>query len=210
MLIPFYNVAQVLQRTMEYNNARPMVLDQLRIMDALEEMSEYEKEEYQKNPTGLNAFLVPIKNKIRFEKATSIKFTNEEGVSTIYYDFDKSNDEIVIIKVTGPYSKLTVEEQKSKVMDAWGSILKAGKKEYGDVETFINTLKNNPGTDVNLSETKEEEQVEEQTTQTTKELSTIEKKQALENLRSELLQSNVDETEKTEVKEEQGPRLIKK
>ncbi len=210
MLIPFYNVAQVLQRTMEYNNARPMVLDQLRIMDALEEMSEYEKEEYQKNPTGLNAFLVPIKNKIRFEKATSIKFTNEEGVSTIYYDFDKSNDEIVIIKVTGPYSKLTVEEQKSKVMDVWGSILKAGKKEYGDVETFINTLKNNPGTDVNLSETKEEEQVEEQTTQTTKELSTTEKKQALENLRSELLQSNVDETEKTEVKEEQGPRLIKK
>lgn len=128
MLMPFYNVAQVLQRTMKYNNARPMVLDQLRIMDALEEMSEYEKKEYQKNPTGLNAFLVPIKNKLRFEKATLIKFTNEEGLSTIYYDFDKSNDEIVIIKVTGPYSRLTEEEQKRKVMDAWKSILKAEKK----------------------------------------------------------------------------------
>lgn len=83
---------------------------------------------------------------------------------------------------------------------------KSRKKEYGDVETFINTLKNNPGIDVNLSETKEE-QVEEQTSQTTKELSTTEKKQALENLKSELLQSNVEETE---TKEEQGPRLIKK
>lgn len=57
MLMPFYNVAQVLQRTMKYNNARPMVLDQLRIMDALEEMSEYEKEEYQKKSNRFKCFL---------------------------------------------------------------------------------------------------------------------------------------------------------
>lgn len=49
MLIPIFNIMQVFQRTVQYNNARPMILDQLNVMDALEEMSEIEKQEYQKN-----------------------------------------------------------------------------------------------------------------------------------------------------------------
>lgn len=49
MLIPIFNIMQVFQRTVQYNNIRPMIFDQLNVMDVLEEMSEIEKQEYQKN-----------------------------------------------------------------------------------------------------------------------------------------------------------------
>lgn len=62
MLIPIFNVMQVFQRTIQYNNVRPMILDQLSVIDALEEMTESEKAEYLKNPTGLNALVVPLKS----------------------------------------------------------------------------------------------------------------------------------------------------
>ena len=43
LLIPIFNIIQVFQRTVQYNNARSMILDQLNAMDALKEMSEIEK-----------------------------------------------------------------------------------------------------------------------------------------------------------------------
>lgn len=60
-LIPIFNIIQVFQRTIQYNNLRPTILDQLNAIDVLEEMLEIEKEEYSKNPTGLNALIIPIK-----------------------------------------------------------------------------------------------------------------------------------------------------
>ena len=47
-LIPIFNIIQVFQRTIQYNNLRPTILDQLNAIDVLEEMLEIEKEEYSK------------------------------------------------------------------------------------------------------------------------------------------------------------------
>lgn len=45
MIIPMFNLVQVLQKNIQYNNVRPIMLEQLRVVGALEEMSEFEKRE---------------------------------------------------------------------------------------------------------------------------------------------------------------------
>ena len=123
MLIPIFNIMQVFQRTVQYNNARPMILDQLNVMDALEEMSEIEKQEYQKKPTGLNALLIPLKAEIRISKAASIKIETDTEKSEIFYEMDDSLENITILKVNGDASRLTVDEQKKKVIEAWKNMV---------------------------------------------------------------------------------------
>ena len=144
MLIPIFNIMQVFQRTVQYNNARPMILDQLNVMDALEEMSEIENQEYQKKPTGLNALLIPLKDEIRISKAASIKIETDTEKSEIFYEMDDSLENITILKVNGDASRLTVDEQKKKVIEAWKNIVSAGMEKYGDKESFANALRNNP------------------------------------------------------------------
>lgn len=85
MLIPMLNIMQAFQRAVQYNNIRPMVLDQLRVTDTLEEMSEIEKEEYLRKPTGLNAFLVSLKFEIRLAKAEHITIQEENENSEIFF-----------------------------------------------------------------------------------------------------------------------------
>lgn len=186
MLIPIFNVMQVFQRTIQYNNVRPMILDQLSVIDALEEMSEIEKTEYLKNPTGLNALIVPLKTEIRLSKATSIKIDDGNDHSEIYYEMGESLDDITILKVSGSASRLTVEEQKKKVVEAWNTVVQAGMEKYGDAETFIDTLKSS--TNIDLSDSKENKKDEETTLLIPQELSISEQKQALESLKSELLE----------------------
>lgn len=189
MLIPIFNLLRVFQKAIQYNNIRPMILDQLRLIDALEEMSEIEKIEYLKNPTGLNALIVPLKTEIRLSKATSIKINDGNEHSEIYYEMGESLDDITILKATGLASRLTVEEQKKKVVEAWKTIVQAGMKKYGNAETFVNTLKSN--TSIDLNNSKEDDKKDEETTTTLpipQALSISEQKQALENLKSELLE----------------------
>lgn len=186
MLIPIFNVMQVFQRTIQYNNVRPMILDQLSVIDALEEMSEIEKTEYLKNPTGLNALIVPLKTEIRLSKATSIKINDGNNHSEIYYEMGESLDDITILKVSGSASRLTVEEQKKKVVDAWKTVVQAGIEKYGDKETLIDTLKSS--TSIDLSDSKEDKKDEETTSLIRQELSISDQKQALESLKSELLE----------------------
>ena len=185
MLIPIFNVMQVFQRTIQYNNVRPMILDQLSVIDALEEMSEIEKAEYLKKPTGLNALIVPLKTEIRLSKATSIKINDGNEHSEIYYEMGESLDDITILKVSGSASRLTVEEQKKKVVESWKTIVQAGMKKYGDPETFIDNLKSN--TDIDLRDSKEDKKEEETISSIPQKLSISEQKRALENLKRELL-----------------------
>lgn len=186
MLIPIFNVMQVFQRTIQYNNVRPMILDQLSVIDALEEMSEIEKTEYLKNPTGLNALIVPLKSEIRLSKATSLKINDGNDHSEIYYEMGESLDDITILKVSGSASRLTVEEQKEKVVEAWKTVVQAGMEKYGDAETLIDTLKSS--TSIDLSDSKEDKKDEETTSLIPQRLSISEQKQALESLKSELLE----------------------
>jgi len=142
ILIPIFNIMQVFQRTVQYNNVRPMILDQLNVMDALKEMSEMEKQEYQKKPTGLNALLIQLRAEIRISRAASIKIETDTEKSEIFYEMDDSLENITILKVNGDASRLTVDEQKKKVIETWKNIVSAGMEKYGDKESFANELTN--------------------------------------------------------------------
>ena len=184
MLIPIFNIIQVFERITKYNNIRPMLLDQLSIIDALEEMSEIEKQEYQKRPTGLNAILVPFKLEARIAKSDSVKIENDNEKSEIFYEIGDSLDDITILKVAGDASRLTEDEQKKKVIEVIKSSLSEEMEEYDDVENSTNTIKYSDDLDLkDNSDNKEEKNV------TSKQESRLSrKKQALEDLRNKLIE----------------------
>lgn len=183
MLIPIFNIIQVFERITKYNNIRPMLLDQLSIIDALEEMSEIEKQEYQKRPTGLNAILVPFKLEVRIAKADSVKIENDNEKSEIFYEIGDSLDDITILKVAGDAYRLTEAEQKKKVIEAIKSSLLAETEEYDDVENATNTIKDNDDLELKDIDNKEEQKV------TPKQESSLSRqKQALEDLKNKLIE----------------------
>lgn len=183
MLIPIFNIIQVFERITKYNNIRPMLLDQLSIIDALEEMSEIEKQEYQKRPTGLNAILVPFKLEARIAKADSVKIENDNEKSEIFYEIGDSLDDITILKVAGDAYRLTEAEQKKKVIEAIKSSLLAETEEYDDVENATNTIKDNDDLELKNTDNKEEQKV------TPKQESSLSRqKQALEDLKNKLIE----------------------
>lgn len=183
MLIPIFNIIQVFERITKYNNTRPMLLDQLSIIDALEEMSEIEKQEYQKRPTGLNAILVPFKLEVRIAKADSVKIENDNEKSEIFYEIGDSLDDITILKVAGDAYRLTEAEQKKKVIEAIKSSLLAETEEYDDVENATNTIKDNDDLELKDTDNKEEQKV------TPKQESSLSRqKQALEDLKNKLIE----------------------
>lgn len=183
MLIPIFNIIQVFERITKYNNIRPMLLDQLSIIDALEEMSEIEKQEYLKKPTGLNAILVPFKLEVRIAKADSVKIENDNEKSEIFYEIGDSLDDITILKVAGDAYRLTEAEQKKKVIEAIKSSLLAEMEEYDDVENATNTIKDNDDLELKNTDNKEEQKV------TPKQESSLSRqKQALEDLKNKLIE----------------------
>lgn len=189
MIIPIFNIIQVFQRTIQYNNIRPMILDQLSAINALEEMSEIEKQKYSKNPTYLNAFLIPLKSEIRLAKATTIEIDDGNEKSIIFYEIGDSFDDIIILKVNGDASRLTVDEQKKKVIDTWKKIFSAGIEKYGDEEIFMNELSNSTNLDLRHSRDDKKEEI----AKPTEELSISEQKQELENLKNKLLETPKNE-----------------
>lgn len=177
MLIPIFNVMQVFQRAIQYNNTRYILLDSLNVMDVLEEMSEIEKQEYLRKPTGLNALLIPLKTEIRLAKATSIEINNKNENSKITFEIGKSFDDITILKVTGDASKLTLEEQKKKIISVYRKIDQDEIEIEADSEkeNFINKLNTNINSNSNDNHIPNDLNISEQ-------------KRALKNLKSELLE----------------------
>ena len=80
MLIPFINIMQELYRTMQYNNTRTIIFDQLYSLDILEKMTNIEKAKYQKKPTGLNAITIAMKNEINKQKEDNTILKEEDKV----------------------------------------------------------------------------------------------------------------------------------
>ena len=128
IFVPIYNVLRAMQIRMQYIQQRFLVLDQLNVMDCIEEMTEAEKIEYSKKPTGLNAILIPLKANIEISNAIKIELKDE---GTIWYKFEEKTNEIKIVKAEGPIAKLTLEEQKSKIDEVNGDLAKRL------VETFL-------------------------------------------------------------------------
>ena len=149
-LIPIYNMMLAMQNTMKYSNNRDMFFTGLNVLDCLEEMSEYEKSEYAKKPTGLNALLVPLKADLKLQRALKITVKGENGQedSTIYLEIG-TNEDITILKTIGPVSKLSNEEQLDIVYNEL-EILVQGVKEFGGFDKVIEQIKSNNGI-VNIS-----------------------------------------------------------
>lgn len=100
---------EVLKKVIQYNDARPMLLTQLHVMGLLEEMSKLEMDQYQENPTSLNALLVPLKTEIRLKKCGLIEFEERNEVGKIFFESGESFDDMTILKADGIASRLTLE-----------------------------------------------------------------------------------------------------
>lgn len=133
IFVPIYNVLRAMQIRMQYIQQRFLVLDQLNVMDCIEEMTEAEKIEYSKKPTGLNAILIPLKANIEISNAIKIELKDE---GAIWYKFEEKTNEIKIVKAEGPIAKLTLEEQKAKIDEVNGDLAKRLVETFPSFEEF--------------------------------------------------------------------------
>lgn len=116
LFIPIFNIMQVLKNVNHYNNIRPMVLEQLNVIDALVEMEAFEKEEYLKKPTGFNACLVTVKTMIRIARAATLTFKEEDGEENkIVFEIDKKTKKVNFLSIEGPIAQLNKEQQLEKI-----------------------------------------------------------------------------------------------
>lgn len=141
-LIPLYNIMDVCKNIITYNNIRPMLLDQLNAMGVLEEMSVYEKNEYAKNPTALNAFIIPLKTEKKLANAIKVT-TTDDNVKNIYYiDYNKKKG-FTLLKVDGPDSMLPFEEQEKRAKEKMYNLGKYLNDNYGTAENYVKSLNGN-------------------------------------------------------------------
>lgn len=167
MLILGVNMLTVFQRAIQYNNVRPFVLDQLHVIDALEEMSELEKEEYAKNPTGFNAVMIILNKKLKESKNITITIKEDNVQSEIKFEMGTSLKDITILSVSGPAARLTEEEQKEKIIETWKEVVKSGMDKYGDRDALIKAFCSNEVID--LSKSKNDKKDENDTEQMSEE-----------------------------------------
>lgn len=158
------------------------------VIDVLEEMSEIEKEEYLKNPTGLNALIAPLKFEIRLARAehTTIKVENEN--SEFFYEVGNSLNDITILKVIGDASKLTVEEQKQKIMESWKIEIQSALEKTGGIESIVNAMNSNNSIDLSYEIHDDNHKESEIVPQTIQNSDISKQKQALKDLKEELLE----------------------
>lgn len=149
MLIPFFNIACTLARRKKYEENKELIFEQYLKLGIIEEMSDEEFEEYKKNPTGVNALMVPLKKQvydesknISFGTITIVEPNGEESVVNIKLDLNKEDKEdmIEIITSRGPISKFSKEEQKEFIREHLIESFKKGESKFGSREAFIKEL----------------------------------------------------------------------
>ena len=199
LLVIGYNIFYVFDKANKYNNTRPMLLSQLDVAGVLEEMTDEEKKEYLKKPTGLNAIKIQIKSERNLTGVQTLEIKKKNDKGKIIYRFNDTYDDVTVLKATGTLARLTEEEQKKRIMDSWKNFVKSGVEQYGGEEEFIKALKSNSNLHI--------EKKEENKPSSLPELDISEQKQALEEFKEELLNGQ----EVTEASyEEEGPTLIKR
>lgn len=132
-LTPIFNIINVTQNIL--NRQDGIILDQLRVIGALEEMTELEKEIYSKKPTGFSAFFIDIKVDSILFHSNCLKYklkNNHEG--KIYYEF--LDDDIRILKSCGCAKCVTIENQKEAVKYALLKTEPQIIENYGSLEEF--------------------------------------------------------------------------
>ena len=88
----------------DYSQYLNWVLLELKTLGIIEEMTEFEKQEYEKNPS-LKTGLI---SQSRLEKAMKITIKEELGESVVYVEVN-DKEELDIIYATGPISRLSKE-----------------------------------------------------------------------------------------------------
>jgi len=80
MLFPFVNIGFCFWKLAKYNEARPYLIDQLRVIDAIEPFTKEEENKYKAKPTGLNAMIISIIANINTsKKEIEYVYTDENG-----------------------------------------------------------------------------------------------------------------------------------
>lgn len=157
MLIPFYNLASVMVKRKKYEENKEFIFEQYMRLGILEEMTYDEWEEYKKNPTGVNAILVPLKKevqkeneKISFGTITIKEPSGVDSVVNIKLDLNKENkdDMIEIITARGPISELSKDEQIKFIREHLIETIKKGESKFGSKDAFIHELCKNQSVDV--------------------------------------------------------------
>lgn len=83
MFIPFYNFYKTYTDIRDYNILYPYLIKEMYALGLLENMSDFELREYQKNPSIINALRVPLVCAKRLENAYVWELQNQEYSSTI-------------------------------------------------------------------------------------------------------------------------------
>lgn len=110
MILPFYNLYTSFKAMLEFSQYKNRIILELKTLGIIEEMTEFEKQEYFKNQS-LKTVLI---NQKRLENATKITIKEEIGESVAYIDRDEEG-KIIILYTTGPISRLSKEEQRATV-----------------------------------------------------------------------------------------------
>lgn len=126
--IPVANVISSAYRSMKKVMSPINILDQYEILGVLEEMSDYEKCEYAKNPTGFNAIKVPILYEAKLADAIQVKVHNETENFEVYLDYDKNNG-MKILKCSGSVVGLSDKEILKKVKEHYKGMMSVPSEE---------------------------------------------------------------------------------
>ena len=71
LIIPILNFATVFNRTQIINQSLPIIIEQFRVTDCIDEMTKEEKEEYQNHPTAFKALVLSVKRDMKNMPPTS-------------------------------------------------------------------------------------------------------------------------------------------
>lgn len=165
-LIPFYNIFYVLKKVKLYEENKQHIFEQYMTLGLIDEMSDIEKEEYQKKPTAFNAILVPIKCQANNDAKRYINGSitieskdSEVSVVNIKIDLEARTleDMIKIVSSKGPISNLPIKQQYEMIYDNFSLVANEGKAKFGDIDSFVEEIMNtqNITLESNDSEVKE-------------------------------------------------------
>lgn len=121
---------------MAYIYNKEKVFTALKVFDFIEEMLDFEKEEYSKKKTGFHTFVINLKYDIELSSAIKIKIRHSEfEKSEIYFSIKKSN--IIIYNVEGYAKRLTKEEQIELIRKSCKKLVDAfeNNNEQGNVSS---------------------------------------------------------------------------
>lgn len=130
---PIVNILWALYDTYMYSSYRDEILSGLNVFDVLRRVPDSLYQEYQKNPSALNALMTLIKDA---DNTHTIEIPGDEGKSIFKYNMPDDFDTLEILSVQGPAVNLPYYKQKELIKEAWFKVGKQISYEYGSLENF--------------------------------------------------------------------------